>query len=47
MAIAVATNTPLDVPFSSSIYKLLLAEPITAGDVARIDRDFARHRVTV
>jgi len=45
MGIAIATDTPLDVPFSSCIYKLLLAEPITARDVARIDRDFARHRV--
>ncbi|KAL1519620.1 hypothetical protein AB1Y20_023132 [Prymnesium parvum] len=45
MAIAIATNTPLNIPLSRSIYKLLLAEPITAYDVARIDKDFARHRV--
>lgn len=44
MAIAIATNTPLNIPLSRSIYKLLLAEPITAYDVARIDKDFARHR---
>ena len=46
LALSVVRSTPLDVPFSRCLYKLLLHEPIGARDVARIDPMFAEHRVS-
>merc|ERR1712194_439605 len=45
LALAITSNTPLDVFFSSCMYKLFLGEKIEAADVARIDPDFYSHRI--
>eukprot|EP00928_Gymnodinium_smaydae_P061929 TRINITY_DN45894_c0_g1_i1.p1 TRINITY_DN45894_c0_g1~~TRINITY_DN45894_c0_g1_i1.p1 ORF type:complete len:810 (-),score=66.17 TRINITY_DN45894_c0_g1_i1:8-2230(-) len=45
LALAITSNTPLDICFSCCLYKVLLGEKIIATDVARIDPDFAKHRI--
>ena len=44
-AVAVVRNVPLDVGFSRCLYKLMAGEAIDYADLARIDPDFAKHRV--
>jgi hypothetical protein len=45
LALALIRQTPLNLAFSRCLYKVLLAEPITAEDVRRVDPSFAEHRV--
>ena len=45
LGLTIIRDVPLPVSFSRCLYKVLLAEAISAQDVSRVDPTFAQHRV--